>query len=365
MRKKSARQGFTYIEIIIAIVVPLVVIALPTYMYLRSKASAADIIATHEELQEVLYPQAATETEDDCQKIANYISDKYFDDHDADLYLGFVTVSGGYRPVLIVHADMHRNGSYGVKAARLAYDVLLSENVIESGAYMEKGLVLFNAVLVDSNTAICSHQPLINATPPTPTKPYQVAYPAWRPFAPTKSSFDESKPLSKENNPCGDGRVFSPIDGVTFDGTKDTGACIKTPIDVPGYDPYGDTNCQVCTGPPQICEQLFHETTCSWPNNVCINELTNHDNGTREVIRRCGNADEANRDWYRGTSNNDLCRPSVGTSVGFDNTNIITREFECTYACVTDNCNKPVSPLVNHDYAAQKTFMYLPPDDIK
>ncbi|XP_060555370.1 mucin-2-like [Ruditapes philippinarum] len=96
--------------------------------------------------------------------------------------------------------------------------------------------------------------------------------------------------------------------------------------------------CNVCAGPEFLCEKLFAPQTCSPPNNYCINKLTNHIDGTRMVTRHCGNFDTCYREWFLGSSDSDKCR-------NFEDNNIITLDFDCTYCCTSDNCNKPIKPL--------------------
>lgn len=383
----SNRNGFTLIEMMttVAIIAILAGIAIPTYLHFRTKAFAADIISTHEELQEVVYAEALSLTTNDCEEIANHISNKYFTGHAADLHFGTVTIPGGkgYRPVLLVHALKNVNGGTGVKAARIAYDEFDSENIIDpdTTSTVTKDEVAYSVDLIQGDTPICTQHPLLASVSPAPPQTPEVTPPTM-PSAPPPSAapvpsssqtqpppapassqpaFDQSKPASKDNNPCPDGKILTSKKGTPFDGTPDTGQCVDSPQKAsldPDYDPYGDTKCQACSGPPMICERLHHDATCTWPDNICINKLTNHDTGAREVVRRCGNADEAIHEWYQGTSDNDRCTT-------FNPKFVQTLDFECTFACVTDNCNEWINPTFGNSDDKNLRIMYIPPSSGK
>ncbi|KAH3799831.1 mucin-2-like [Dreissena polymorpha] len=97
------------------------------------------------------------------------------------------------------------------------------------------------------------------------------------------------------------------------------------------------TQCAVCMGPPEICEQLTRIVPCNPPNNYCINTIHNRVDGTRSVNRTCGNIDTCYRDWYVGTSDNDKCQE-------FSQLRAYTVEFDCTFCCVTNKCNLLLKP---------------------
>ncbi|WAR30996.1 hypothetical protein MAR_033538, partial [Mya arenaria] len=88
-------------------------------------------------------------------------------------------------------------------------------------------------------------------------------------------------------------------------------------------------SCHVCTGPLVICENLHRPQACDPPNNYCINHIVNHNDG-------CGNFDTCYREWWQGTSDEDKCEDL--------STNNQKLDFQCTFCCVSDNCNIPVRP---------------------
>ena len=100
---------------------------------------------------------------------------------------------------------------------------------------------------------------------------------------------------------------------------------------------YKAMQCEVCSGPPVICENVHTTKACEWPMNVCVNELTNHADTGRQVVRGCGNEENAFIEWFQKYSANDKC-------VNFNDRFVYTAEFYCSYSCASDNCNKPVNP---------------------
>lgn len=97
------------------------------------------------------------------------------------------------------------------------------------------------------------------------------------------------------------------------------------------------TRCNVCSGPDFLCEKLFVETDCKPPNNYCINTVSNKRDGTRLVNRRCDNFQRCYLDWFLGSSDSDKCRK-------FDEKQILTLQFDCTYCCIKDGCNLSLRP---------------------
>ncbi|XP_052225467.1 uncharacterized protein LOC127841014 [Dreissena polymorpha] len=71
--------------------------------------------------------------------------------------------------------------------------------------------------------------------------------------------------------------------------------------------PFITTKCHQCAGPIQICEQIHFSKPCLYPNNYCINHITNHLDGTKTVNRTCGNFDTCYRKWHLGSSDEDKC----------------------------------------------------------
>lgn len=93
--------------------------------------------------------------------------------------------------------------------------------------------------------------------------------------------------------------------------------------------------CHVCDPslPPELCELVSIEQTCSYPNDWCVTYIENNQDATKAVTRRCGNFEkDARLDWWHGTSDNDKCRERLDTEQFVD--------FTCTFACNTPNCNK-------------------------
>jgi type IV pilus assembly protein PilA len=143
-----------------------------------------------------------------------------------------------------------------------------------------------------------------------------------------------------DNNPCPAGQTFVPANQLYVNDPDhvpyklgDPGSCVK---DDTGHGTE-TVKCKVCTGNPLLCEHKHQTVECTWPNNLCINHFENSIIGRRTVRRYCGNHAEGDREWYHGTSDMDKC-------MTFDPTMVLTLEFECTFACYTDNCNLSLKP---------------------
>lgn len=113
---------------------------------------------------------------------------------------------------------------------------------------------------------------------------------------------------------------------------------VSTPVPVTPPQPAAvppSTQCHVCDPnlPPELCELVSIEQTCSYPNNWCVTFVDNHQDGTKAVTRRCGNFEkDARLEWWHGTSDDDKCRERLDVEQYVD--------FTCTFACNTPNCNK-------------------------
>ncbi len=172
------------------------------------------------------------------------------------------------------------------------------------------------------------------APSPVPAPTPAAAVPAAAPTVPTAYVLP-----SQANNPCSASEVFVPS---TVQSSYDwaagvPGSCQPKPKGM--SDPYATVECAVCKVPnaPGLCMVLINQTMCAWPNNVCINEVTNSANGSKVMDRRCGHYKEANDDWWHSTSDNPDCqdyKPNENTE----------KDIHCTYACTTANCNSNVKP---------------------
>ena len=200
--------------------------------------------------------------------------------------------------------------------------------------------------------------PAQTAAPTAPTAPAvpapaaaSTAAPAAKPTpTPVNTKPPQPPPQSQKptgsNNPCGKGGIWIPSTpsvkdkyGLDVQAQPDfskgpvSGGCISAG-NRPS-DPYADIQCEACTGPIQICEQIHVTKTCKWPNNVCANKIMNHLDGTKTVARGCGSNEFAYREWYTGTSDEDKC------DVIKNNQHV---DFYCAFACLKDKCNAPLRP---------------------
>ncbi|XP_052236313.1 multiple epidermal growth factor-like domains protein 10 isoform X7 [Dreissena polymorpha] len=103
--------------------------------------------------------------------------------------------------------------------------------------------------------------------------------------------------------------------------------------------------CTVCKVNPQLCFVLTKLETC--PDSYCINEVTNNEDGSKWIDRRCGTYDECENDWWHSTSDDPDCqeyKPNENTM----------KDIHCTYCCTTDNCNMDIKPAQDTLYTHPK-----------
>lgn len=187
-------------------------------------------------------------------------------------------------------------------------------------------LINFNGMQVCDPTAAPSPVPAPAATP-TPAVPAKPAVPT------------ATAPPSLTNDPCNGNGVFVPST-IPKTGNIDwaagvPGTCQPKPTGM--SDPYAPVECTVCKVNPQLCFVLTKKTQCEFPKNTCISEVTNKEDGSKWVDRRCGTYVEANDDWWHSTSDDPDCqdyKPDQNTM----------KDIHCTYACTTANCNNKVKP---------------------
>ena len=187
-------------------------------------------------------------------------------------------------------------------------------------------LMNFNGMQACDPTAAPSPVPAPAATP-TPAAPAKPAVPT------------ATAPPSLTNDPCNGNGVFVPT---TIPKTGNInwaagvpGTCQPKPKGM--SDPYAPVECTVCKVNPQLCFVLTKKTQCEFPKNTCISEVTNKEDGSKWVDRRCGTYVEANDDWWHSTSDDPDCqdyKPDQNTM----------KDIHCTYACTTANCNSNVKP---------------------
>ncbi|XP_052261543.1 MAM and LDL-receptor class A domain-containing protein 1-like [Dreissena polymorpha] len=103
--------------------------------------------------------------------------------------------------------------------------------------------------------------------------------------------------------------------------------------------------CTLCKVNPQLCFVLTKVEMC--PDSYCINEVTNKEDGSKWVDRRCGTYDECENDWWHSTSDDPDCqdyKPDQNTM----------KDIHCTYCCTTDNCNRDIKPAQDTLYTHPK-----------
>ncbi|KAL3870856.1 hypothetical protein ACJMK2_038891 [Sinanodonta woodiana] len=97
--------------------------------------------------------------------------------------------------------------------------------------------------------------------------------------------------------------------------------------------------CFVCTGDstPDTCEYQYEETQCDPPNNYCMNIITNSITGTRTVERKCTSFDDCYRNWWQGSSDEEMCQTYTPDAS-------LTANFRCSFCCIGNKCNDNLKP---------------------
>ncbi|KAH3881731.1 hypothetical protein DPMN_005658 [Dreissena polymorpha] len=95
--------------------------------------------------------------------------------------------------------------------------------------------------------------------------------------------------------------------------------------------------CHMCNGSLQFCESEYALQECPAGKEFCINELTNSNDTSRTVNRRCGTYNDCNDGWYFKYSDDDKF-------TGFEENYVYTEDFYCEYCCNEDGCNGLVNP---------------------
>ncbi|XP_052259949.1 coadhesin-like [Dreissena polymorpha] len=137
-------------------------------------------------------------------------------------------------------------------------------------------------------------------------------------------------------------------------------ACLKNssfdgcpPVKIPDKRFLLAIHCTVCKVNPQLCFVLTKVEMC--PDSYCINEVTNKEDGSKWVDRRCGTFDECENDWWHSTSDDPDCqdyKPDQNT----------LKDIHCTYCCTADNCNRDIKPAQDTLYMREDSTSTSPPN---
>ncbi|MBK8538047.1 MAG: pilin [Candidatus Competibacteraceae bacterium] len=169
-----------------------------------------------------------------------------------------------------------------------------------------------------ANPTQCRPDPATIATPVAPAAPPTAATAPVTPAAPPTTLTAPVTPATPPAAPTAAG------------GAPPGGTAIR-----PGDAAKQDLQCHVYdpNAPPDLCELVTVQATCTYPNNFCVTIVENHQDGTKNVTRRCGNfADDTYMEWYHGTSDDDKCRERIDVEQHVD--------FKCTFTCEKANCNQ-------------------------
>ncbi|MCP5158846.1 MAG: prepilin-type N-terminal cleavage/methylation domain-containing protein [Gammaproteobacteria bacterium] len=350
MNKARHQQGFTLLELMVAIAVVgiLVAVAIMGYQRYTDRARGVSIIEKYDALRGqagVIVSEA--HQKDDCQMFIDAMRSSNLTDEYATLSIGFEAVSDGYRPVLNVcaKADPQR---LGVRASRGAYETMLKDGVVESNPVITESLVSFAMRLTQDDKAVCKTAPTIKVssvcgTPPAAAAP-TVAQPPVAPAVPAQPS-GQAPSAQTAGPPASTTGGTSSSTTTTVSTTSTT--THKLPFGSPDYCKLhpdhplcesrdGARTCRTCLpGVEVLCEKLHQETSCPAGQNFCVTKITNHQDGTRSITRSCADFDTMYKDWFLGTSDIDKCRL-------YDQDNFITLKFDCTFGCMSDNCNEAI-----------------------
>ncbi|XP_061165625.1 uncharacterized protein LOC133174528 [Saccostrea echinata] len=99
------------------------------------------------------------------------------------------------------------------------------------------------------------------------------------------------------------------------------------------------TSCYLCNGMPSfLCERLATPLKCDTADQqFCINKLVNNRDGSRTLDRRYATEQECRQEWWERTSDRQQC-------TGYDPNSFTMTYFECSFCCITPQCNKKIVP---------------------
>ncbi|XP_076081343.1 uncharacterized protein LOC143052239 isoform X1 [Mytilus galloprovincialis] len=94
----------------------------------------------------------------------------------------------------------------------------------------------------------------------------------------------------------------------------------------------GSISCFICNSTNCNDDEL---QLCSSGKKYCMNTLTVHTDGTKDIFRSCVSEDECNKKWWLKTADDPLCLTlQNGESVELADTR------ECNFCCTENGCNK-------------------------
>lgn len=169
-----------------------------------------------------------------------------------------------------------------------------------------------------ANPTQCQPGPTTIATPVAPATPPTTPTAPVTPATPPTASTAPVTPATPPAAPTAPG------------GVPPEGTALR-----PGDAAKQDLQCHVCdpNAPPEVCELVTVQATCTYPNNFCVTIVENNQDGTKNVTRRCGNfTDDVRKEWWQGTSDDDKCRERIDVEQHTD--------FRCTFTCEKANCNQ-------------------------
>lgn len=86
-----------------------------------------------------------------------------------------------------------------------------------------------------------------------------------------------------------------------------------------------------------VCDVIYEETQCAYPTNYCMNVISNKNDGTKTVERKCSPFEDVVKQWWMATSDEQVCQDYIPDRV-------VNSEFVCSFACTEDKCNLDQKP---------------------
>lgn len=151
-------RGFGILElmVVLGIIALLAAISVPAYRSYTSNAQASEIVLLFDELRTGLQADFQQGAVNECNLIQSRAGGAGpLTNHYAAVSIGFNAEGAGYKPVLLVNADLGRDGALGIGVANAALEEFQGLNRVAPGSVVSDNLVSFAVPLSDTQGPDC------------------------------------------------------------------------------------------------------------------------------------------------------------------------------------------------------------------